>query len=70
MDTVTNNVYHIHAAVSPLEANQKKVSWTTDNPIVTIVDQTGNVTALSEGIATITVTTVDFKLVGGLAVSK
>ncbi|NQX63310.1 family 16 glycoside hydrolase [Paenibacillus qinlingensis] len=62
LDTVTNNVYHLQSMVFPLEANNKKVVWTTSNPTVAIVDQTGNVTALSNGTATITATTVE----GGL----
>ncbi|OAS21225.1 family 16 glycoside hydrolase [Paenibacillus oryzisoli] len=62
LDTVTNNVYHLQASVFPLEANNKKVVWSTSNPTVATVDQSGNVTALSAGSATITVTTVE----GGL----
>lgn len=65
LNTVTNNVYHLNATVTPIEANNKKVIWTTDNSNVATVDQTGNVTALSDGIATVTVTTLD----GGYPVS-
>ncbi|NRF94689.1 Ig-like domain-containing protein [Paenibacillus frigoriresistens] len=59
LDTVTNNVYHVQATVFPLEANNKKMVWTSSNPTVATVDQTGNVTALSDGSATLTVTTVE-----------
>ncbi|NOU67102.1 DUF1080 domain-containing protein [Paenibacillus sp. LMG 31461] len=59
LDTVTNNVYHLQATVMPLEANNKKMVWTSSNPTVATVDQTGNVTALSAGVATITVATAE-----------
>lgn len=47
------------ATVSPTNADNKNVSWTSNNPTVANVDQNGLVTAYSAGNATITVTTED-----------
>lgn len=45
------------AAVSPSNATNKNVTWTSSDSNVASVDGTGKVTALSAGTATITVTT-------------
>ena len=47
------------ATVAPSNADNKDVSWSSDNPSVASVDQTGKVSAISAGTATITVTTAD-----------
>ncbi|GKU28567.1 Ig-like domain-containing protein [Clostridium folliculivorans] len=47
------------ATVTPVEAVNKAVTWSSSNPAVATVDQNGKVTALSKGDTTITVTTVD-----------
>lgn len=47
------------ATVSPTNADNKNVSWSSNNPTVANVDQNGLVTAYSAGNATITVTTED-----------
>ncbi len=47
------------ATVEPSDAANKELNWTTSNESVIIVDTEGNITAVAEGIATITVTTVD-----------
>ncbi len=47
------------ATVKPDEATDKTVTWTTSDPLVATVDAQGNVKAVKEGSATITVTTVD-----------
>lgn len=47
------------AAVTPDNAENKDVRWSSDNPAVAKVDSSGKVTALSAGSAVITVTTVD-----------
>lgn len=47
------------ASVTPSNAENRDVTWSTSNPSVASVDGDGNVRALSEGTATITVTTVD-----------
>lgn len=47
------------ATVSPSNANNKSVTWTSSNSSVAQVSSTGKVTAKAKGSATITVTTVD-----------
>lgn len=46
------------ATITPANATNKKVSWSSDSEIVT-VDTTGKITAVAPGSATITVTTDD-----------
>ncbi|MBR5336658.1 MAG: Ig-like domain-containing protein [Lachnospiraceae bacterium] len=43
----------------PVDADNKQVSWKSDNPAVATVDKNGTVTGKTEGIAAITVTTAD-----------
>ena len=47
----------LHATVKPSKASNKKVSWSSSKPAVADVDNTGKVTAKSEGTAVITVKT-------------
>ncbi|MFL0248699.1 leucine-rich repeat domain-containing protein [Candidatus Clostridium stratigraminis] len=47
------------ATVSPSNATNKNVQWSTSNSNVATVDAAGKVTAIGTGTATITVTTVD-----------
>ena len=47
----------LSASVQPVNAGNKQVSWSSSNSAVAIVDNQGNVTAVSAGNATITVTT-------------
>ena len=47
------------ATVAPEDATDKTVTWSSDKTSVATVDATGNVTAVAEGEATITVTTTD-----------
>ena len=54
-----NSSIRLSAEVLPQDAANKKVFWTTSNPDVAAVDQSGNVTAVSKGEAVITVTTED-----------
>ena len=49
------------AKVSPENATNKKVTWSSSNPSVATVDQNGTVTGKGEGKVTITVTTEDGK---------
>jgi uncharacterized protein YjdB len=47
------------AIISPGNATEKGVVWTSSNPEVATVDQYGRVTAIAPGTALITATTVD-----------
>ena len=47
------------ATVLPENANEKSVTWSSSDEAVAKVDQTGKVTAVKKGTATITVTTTD-----------
>ena len=50
---------NLTATVSPADATNKSVTWSSSDPAVASVDSSGHVTALSQGSSTITVTTVD-----------
>jgi len=47
------------AVVAPEDATNKAITWESDNPDVAAVSEDGLVTALSKGVANITVTTED-----------
>lgn len=47
------------ATISPANASNKAINWTSNNPSVATVDASGLVTAVAPGTAIITVTTVD-----------
>ena len=52
--------YTFTASISPSNATNKSVTWTTSNPsVVTVNRTTGEVTAVGPGTATVTVTTAD-----------
>ena len=46
--------YKLTATVSPSNASNKTITWTSSNSNIAKVDQNGNVTAVNEGTATIT----------------
>ena len=52
------DVETLTAIITPADADNKNVEWTSSNPAVAVVSN-GKVTALSQGNATITVTTLD-----------
>ena len=54
----------LKAKVKPKKASQKKVTWTSDNPDIAMVNTNGKVIALKEGEATITAVTGDYKING------
>lgn len=49
----------LEATVSPAIATNRNIVWSTSNPAVAVVDSTGTVTAVAQGMAVITVTTED-----------
>ncbi|MGE5703678.1 MAG: cadherin-like beta sandwich domain-containing protein, partial [Clostridia bacterium] len=49
----------LHAVVTPANATDQQVRWSSSNPAVATVDQNGLVQPVSSGQATITVSTVD-----------
>ena len=54
-----NGTTTLSYTVSPSDATDKTVSWSSDNTNVATVDANGKVTGVAEGTATITVTTTD-----------
>ena len=54
---VINDNLTLHATVKPSNASNKKVSWSSSAPAKVEVDNTGKITAKSEGTAIITVKT-------------
>ena len=53
-----NNVATLSATITPTgTTNHNTITWTSSNPAVATVDQSGNVTAVAEGTTTITVAT-------------
>jgi hypothetical protein len=59
LDLIVGGSQQLIATVIPLDATNKAVSWESDDEEVATVDQDGNVTGISVGTATITVTTED-----------
>lgn len=59
LDMTAGSMQQLKASVSPDNAVNKNITWTSDNPAVATVDSSGKVTAVSAGIAVITVTTSD-----------
>ncbi len=55
------DTHTLKATVYPEEADNKEVTWSSSNKEVATVDNSGKVTAIKEGNATITVTTVENK---------
>ena len=61
LSLVTPSTDVLVAVVSPTDATNKAVTWSTSDPAVATVSANGEVTAVGEGIASITVTTEDGK---------
>lgn len=59
IEIVKNSTYSLTATIYPDNAANKDVTWTSNNEGIATVDQNGNVTAVSIGIAEITVTALD-----------
>jgi len=56
---VVGNTDILSATVAPIDATNKNITWASSNTSVATVDSTGKVTAIGNGSATITVTTID-----------
>ena len=54
MNLATNSTVQLSATITPSNATLKDIYWSSDAPSVALVDQSGNVTGLKSGIATIT----------------
>ncbi len=58
-ELVEGDSFTLKAVIAPEDATNTNVSWSTSNGNIATVDGTGKVTAVKEGVATITVTTED-----------
>ena len=56
---LSNETKQLTAVITPSDASNKTVNWSSDNLAVACVNSAGLVTALSEGLVTITATTQD-----------
>ncbi|GFZ33961.1 hypothetical protein CSC2_44870 [Clostridium zeae] len=54
--------YKLTANISPQNADNKTLYWTSSNPSVATVDEDGNVTGMIDGTAVITAATIDGKV--------
>ena len=59
IELVKGSTTVLSASISPSNATIKDIVWESRNPQVAMVDQSGKVTALSAGTATITAKTID-----------
>lgn len=57
--TTVGGTYQLIASISPNNASEKGVTWSSSDNAVSTVDENGLVTGVKEGTATITVTTKD-----------
>ena len=54
-----NNSYQLFANILPVNATDKSVIWTTSDPNIVSVDQSGKITGINAGTAIVTVTAND-----------
>jgi len=54
-----NNTQQLNATITPTNASDKKVTWSSDNTTIAAVSSSGLVTGIAQGSATITATTND-----------
>ena len=65
----TTETYTLIANVEPTDASNKSVTWSSNDATIAIVDDSGVVTGIKAGTATITVTTVDGNFTATCAVT-
>ena len=58
-NSLSNHTYQCAVSVSPSNASNKNVNWSSSNTGVATVDSTGKITGVGRGTATITVKTAD-----------
>ncbi len=58
-DIVIGEILDLTETISPSNASNQSVVWTSSDPTIVTVDSDGTITGISEGTATITVTTAD-----------
>ena len=59
MNLATNSTVQLTATITPSNATLTDIYWSSDAPTVASVDQSGNVTGLQSGTATITAMAID-----------
>lgn len=59
LDMIVGEQMSLSTTVRPATTSDKRCTWTSSNPNVATVSSSGNVTAVSTGVATITATTTD-----------
>lgn len=59
LELVEGDSYQLTATVAPANAHNKKVTWSSSDESIAMVDQHGKVTAVKEGVVIIIVTTED-----------
>ena len=61
IEMFVNNNESLIASITPSDVTNKTITWSSSDPIIASVDQTGKVTALKEGTTTITAKTSNGK---------
>jgi hypothetical protein len=69
IDLPVGSTYRLEATVTPFNATNKDLTWSSSNTRVATVDNNGLVTVIGPGTAVITVTTVDGKYIAKCVVN-